>query len=92
MNGYRIVPGVFARTLDTLAPRRAELVDALADMGTGLVIDSTGVVVAFHESQLRFVEAGVGDYRVSPHPSPATTYEGLTDEEWHDMPMSGMDH
>lgn len=68
---YRIVPGVFARPLDAVAPRRAELVDAVADMGSGIVIDSTGAVVAFHESHLRFIEAGVGDYRVSPHPSPA---------------------
>ena len=61
---YRIVPGVFSRPAqDMIAPQRADLSDAVADMGHGLVIDDSGRVVAFHESQLPFITAGVGDYR-----------------------------
>ena len=46
-----------------------------------------------------YIIAGAGNRKwvlcevsTHPHPSPATaTYEGLTDEEWHDMPPVGMD-
>jgi len=61
---YRIVPDVFARPRNATAPTRTRLVDAVLDMGSGLVIDPSGRIVAFHERHLRFIEGRVGEYRV----------------------------
>ena len=62
---YRIIPSVFASPVQVaMSPRRADIEHAVADMGFGVVIDEqTGRVVAFHESHLPFVNAGVGNYQ-----------------------------
>ena len=61
--GFRVIPGVFASpAVSAHATRRQRIEDAIADMGNGLVIDESGRVVAFHESHLPFVTAGVGNY------------------------------
>jgi hypothetical protein len=50
---YSIVPGPFySPSALALAPRRSELADAVADMGTGMVLADDGRLVAFHESHL----------------------------------------
>lgn len=62
---YRVVPSVFAkRSHAHTAERFHDLTTAVTAMRTGMVINSADQVVAFHESHLRFVEAGVGQYRV----------------------------
>lgn len=62
---YRVIASVFAAASHALrAPRTRELTGAVADMGTGMVIDETGRVVAFHESHLRSLSAGAGNWRV----------------------------
>lgn len=54
---YRIVPSLWFRPATlALAPRRERIEDAVADMGTGVVIAEDGHIAAFHESHLRTIE------------------------------------
>lgn len=55
---YHIVSSVYSSPADhALARRYTRLTDAFADMGEGLVYDSAGALVVFHEKHLKFVEA-----------------------------------
>lgn len=54
---YRLLPGpLYSPAHFARAPRRTAVEDAVADMGTGIVVDDAGRLVAFHESHLTTVE------------------------------------
>lgn len=68
---YRIVRSTSYRPADlALARPYADLADAVADMGEGIVLAEDGHVTAFHEKHLRFIEFREG--RLMPEPEHLT--------------------
>lgn len=62
MSTYKVVPFYASAAHIALATKYSTLAEAFANMGTNVVIDETGEVRMFHESQFLFVKSHYARY------------------------------